>query len=32
VKSAEKIFKIWPSLSDRQIAQEYLVSLVVRSR
>jgi hypothetical protein len=32
VKSAEKIFNTWPSISGSQIAQEYLVSLVVKHR
>ncbi len=32
VKSAQKIFDIWPSIRTEQIAQEYLVSLVVRRR
>lgn len=32
VKSAEKIFSIWPSVRSEQIAQAYLVSLVVRNR
>jgi hypothetical protein len=32
VKSAQKIFNAWPSISDEQIAQEYLVSLVVKHR
>jgi hypothetical protein len=32
VKSAEKIFNIWPSIRSDQVAQEYLVSLVVRRR
>jgi hypothetical protein len=31
-KSAEKIFNTWPSIRTDQIAQEYLVSLVVRRR
>jgi hypothetical protein len=32
VKSAEKIFHIWRSIVSDQIAQEYLVSLVVKHR
>jgi hypothetical protein len=32
VKSAEKIFNTWPSLKSEQIAQAYLVSLVVKNR
>lgn len=32
VKSAEKIFNTWPSIRSHQIAQEYLVSLVLRHR
>ena len=32
VKSAEKIFQTWPSIRSDQIAQEYLVSLVVKHR
>jgi hypothetical protein len=32
VKSAEKIFHTWPSIRSDQIAQEYLVSLVVKNR
>ena len=32
VKSAEKIFNIWPLIGSHQIAQEYLVSLVVKHR
>jgi hypothetical protein len=32
VKSAEKIFHLWPSIVSDQIAQEYLVSLVVKHR
>ena len=32
VKSAEKIFNTWPSLRNEQIAQAYLVSLVVKNR
>jgi hypothetical protein len=31
-ESAEKIFNTWPSIRTDQIAQEYLVSLVVRRR
>ncbi len=30
VKSAERVFSIWPSIRTQQIAQEYLVSLVAR--
>jgi hypothetical protein len=30
VKSAEKIFRLWPSLRGVQIAQAYLVSLLVK--
>ncbi|MFN7922284.1 MAG: hypothetical protein U0Q16_19430 [Bryobacteraceae bacterium] len=30
VKSAEKVFQVWPSLRVSHIAQEYLVSLVVK--
>lgn len=30
VKSAEKVFQVWPSIRTYQITQEYLVSLVVR--
>lgn len=30
VKSAEKVFEIWPRLRSHRIAQEYLVSLLVR--
>jgi hypothetical protein len=30
VKSAEKIFKIWPLIRGEQIAQAYLVSLLVK--
>ncbi len=30
VKSAEKVFHLWPSVRAHQIAQEYLVALVVR--
>jgi len=30
VKSAEKAFQLWPSLRNSQIAQEYLVSLLVK--
>lgn len=30
VKSAEKVFQVWPSIRASQIAQEYLVSLVVK--
>jgi|SRR5579862_5791010 hypothetical protein len=32
VKSGEKIFNVWPSVRSEQIAQEYLVSLVVKTR
>lgn len=32
VKSGEKIFSVWPSIRSEQIAQEYLVSLVVKTR
>ena len=32
VKSAEKIFNTWSSIRSQQIAQEYLVSLIVRNR
>ncbi len=32
VKSAEKIFNMWPSIRSHQIVQEYLVSLVVKHR
>jgi len=32
VKSAEKIFHTWPSVRSNRIAQEYLVSLVVKRR
>lgn len=32
VKSAEKIFVTWPSIRSHQIAQEYLVSLIVKHR
>ena len=32
VKSAEKIFKTWPSVKNEQIAQAYLVSLLVKNR
>ncbi len=32
VKSAEKIFNTWSSIRGEQIAQQYLVSLVVRNR
>jgi uncharacterized protein (UPF0332 family) len=32
VKSAEKIFTTWPTIRSAQIAQEYLVSLVVKRR
>jgi uncharacterized protein (UPF0332 family) len=32
VKSAENIFSIWPSIRGEQIAQAYLVSLVVKNR
>jgi hypothetical protein len=32
VKSAEKVFSVWPSIRSHQIAQEYLVSLVVKRR
>jgi hypothetical protein len=30
VKSAEKIFNTWPSIRGQQIAQAYLVSLLVK--
>lgn len=30
VKSAEKVFQVWPAISSHKIAQEYLVALVVR--
>jgi len=30
VKSAERVFHVWPSIRASQIAQEYLVSLVVK--
>ena len=30
VKSAEEIFDIWPSIRGEQIAQAYLVSLLVK--
>ena len=30
VKSAEKVFHLWPQIRAHQIAQEYLVALVVR--
>jgi hypothetical protein len=30
VKSAEKVFHVWPNVRAHQIAQEYLVALVVR--
>jgi len=32
VKSAEKIFQTWQSIRSDQVAQEYLVSLVVKNR
>jgi hypothetical protein len=32
VKSAERIFNVWPSLRTEQIAQAYLVSLIVKNR
>jgi hypothetical protein len=32
VKSAENVFTVWPTIRTAQIAQEYLVSLVVRQR
>jgi hypothetical protein len=32
VKSAEKIFHTWPSIRSYKIAQQYLVSLVVKHR
>jgi len=32
VKSAEKIFQTWQSVKSAQIAQDFLVSLVVRNR
>ena len=32
VKSAENVFAIWSTIGTEQIAQEYLVSLVVRQR
>jgi hypothetical protein len=32
VKSAEKVFSTWPSIKSSQIAQEYLVSLLVKNR
>jgi uncharacterized protein (UPF0332 family) len=32
VESAEEIFRIWPTIADEPIAQEYLVSLVVKQR
>jgi len=32
VRSAEKIFRTWPSIRGEQIVQEYLVSLVVKHR
>jgi hypothetical protein len=30
VKSAEEIFRTWPSIREEQIAQAYLVSLLVK--
>jgi len=30
VKSAERIFNTWPSIREQQIAQAYLVSLLVK--
>jgi uncharacterized protein (UPF0332 family) len=32
VRLGERIFKIWPSIRTQQIAQEYLVSLLVKHR